>query len=129
MSKRTVRAVLGLFASVAVFLLLGLLMESLGSPEGKIVSSGEMMVMLAIPTAISFTVGGWVAGEGFVYPAVSLAFVVWVSLTVLSFYWGISLNDVSWDRFIQNLPNAVMIPAAAIGSMLGMFLAARLRRA
>ena len=125
--KSKVRIILGLVASIAMLQILDVLISFLDVYEG-ITSIGEMMLVQAITTVVSFTIGGWIAGKAFLYPALSLAFVAVVYGIALSFWWGIDFNDVSWERLVMNLSNAVIIPAAAIGAMFGMSLAARSKR-
>jgi hypothetical protein len=74
---------------------------------------------------LACAIGGYIAAESFVLPAMILAMFAWITVTAYSFFMGAGFGDVSLERLVWNLPNAVLIPAAAVGAKLGTTIAAQ----
>lgn len=124
LNRSIFRQSLGIVTAIVVALVLDIIRDSFGLGLG-LVSYLEMMLLTAIPVTIACIAGGLVARQKFVATATVLAFIVWCYVTALSLSFGVALDDVSWDRFFMNLPNAVMIPAAALGAFIGNMLASK----
>ena len=74
------------------------------------------MSLLAI---IASAMGGFIAVEKFVIPAIALAAFTWVTTVGYSMYLGWDVGIPLWDYVLWNLPSTVLIPAVAIGAKIG----------
>ena len=116
--KRT-RILIGLVAVVAVWVLLDLMFP------WESTTLTNVLAQMSFFAIVACTIGGYIATENFVLPATILAVFVWFSVTAYSFFIGAEFGDASFERLVWNLPNAVLIPAAAVGAKLGIAVAAQ----
>ena len=125
MDKSQFRIVLGLLAAVFSYFILDIIF-----PIGTgIVSLWQILLPMSCYAAVACAIGDFIASDSFVIPASILATFTWLIGAAFSMHIGMQIDDVSVDRIVQNLPFAIIVPAAAIGAKLGIMTAAWRRRA
>jgi len=112
---------LGLVLAMIVFVLVG---QAFPDSENSLSAA---LLDMSIAATVSFAIGGFVARERFLFPAVVLALVVWITNTGISLSYALDLGNSVWEQFVWSLPNLVLIPAVAFGAIVGMLVAKKLR--
>ena len=121
MTQEQSQIALGLIAAAGIWLGLDYL-----SPSNS-TSLEFQLIRMCFFALIAFGIGGFVAKRGFLIPALVLALVVWSATTVYSLSIGWKLGNPMWSQFIWNLPSLVLMPAVAIGTLVGTAAAKRIR--
>jgi len=85
------------------------------------------LIRMSIGAFIGFLFGGLIASDNFLIPATVLALVLWVATTSYSLFIGMSIDNPMWPQFVWNLPSLVLLPAVAIGAIVGTSVAKMLR--
>ena len=113
MARNRAQIALGLLLAVSVWFS----MDQLAPDKAELLTLAlTRMSLLAI---IAFGIGGFVARANFVVPSMCLALVVWLVVTAYSLSIGFELGNSMWSQFVWNLPNLVLIPAVAVGALVG----------
>ena len=124
MDRNQPRIVFGLLSTVVAFSVFGVMFPH----ETGVVNISLVLLRMSFHAAVACAIGGYIAGDKFVVPAMILAALTWFATTAYSMYIGAHFDDVSFDRLLQNLPFAILVPASAIGAKFGMMAAAWRRR-
>ena len=122
MDRNRVRIGVGLLAAMAVWLLLDRLIPFEAT---TLTVALARMSLLAI---VGFAIGGYIAANRFVVPAMALAALTWIAVAGYSMYLGSSIGNPLWEYVVWNLPSTVLIPAVAIGAKIGTVAAAKRSR-
>jgi len=119
MDTNRARIAIATLVTVATYLLLDLVLP------WNSTSLIAVLVRMSLITVAVCAIGGYIAVGSFIVPAIILAALTWIATTAYSMYLGLDFGDVSFDRLVWNLPNAVLVPAAAIGAKIGSIMAVR----
>ncbi len=121
MERNRAQIALGLVLAVGVWFSLDQL-----TPD-KAGSLNIALIRMSLLAIVAFGIGGYFAREDFLVPSMCLALVVWLVVTAYSLSIGFELGNPMWTQFIWNLPNLVLIPAVAVGALVGTAVARRAR--
>ena len=121
MARKRTQIALGLVSAAGIWLGLDYL-----APSNSTTLEFALIRMSSL-ALIAFGAGGLVAKRDFLVPAIVMALIVWLASTAYSLSIGLSLGNPMWLQFVWNLPNLVLIPAVAIGAIIGTAAAKRIR--
>jgi len=113
MARKRAQIALGLGLAMGVWLGLDQF-----APDGS-GSLSSALLRMSLLAFVAFGIGGFVARRDFLVPAILLALIVWVAVTAYSLSIGFRLGNPMWSQFVWNLPNLILIPAVAVGALVG----------